>query len=559
MSEGGDTTESHFRFWPGGRPHQLTLPRTGIGYNLEVSARRYPHKAALIYYGGVISYRELLDQVRRLAGYLQNHLDVGRGDRVILYLQNSPQFVVGFYAILAADAVVVPINPMNKSGELAHYVEDSGACAAIVGQELYPEIVPHLGSAGLRQVIVAAYSDYLPSKPPFELPDAVAAPRAANADAVAWAEALAGDEAPRPPTAGPDDMSVLPYTSGTTGHPKGCIHTHRSVMATLVGVAAWQAPLADSVHLMTLPLFHVTGMQHSMNAPIFTGATTVMMTRWDRVLAAKLIQRYRVTHWTNIATMAIDFLANPRLGEYDISSLELVGGGGAAMPAAVAERLHRLTGLTYTEGYGLTETMAQSHMNPPDRSKSQCCGVPTFDTHSRVLDLDSLRQLGPNEVGEIVSRGPQVFSGYWKKPEATAAAFIDIDGERFLRTGDLGYYDEEGYFFLVDRLKRMINAAGYKVWPAEVESLLYQHPDIREACVIASPDERRGETVKAVVVLQEGREGRVDEQAIIAWAHEQMAAYKVPRHVEFVDSLPKSATGKLQWRVLQERERQRAV
>lgn len=279
--------------------------------------------------------------------------------------------------------------------------------------------------------------------------------------------------------------------------------------------------------------------------------------RWDRDTAAELIQRYKVSAWTNISTMAIDFLANPNIGNYDLSSLKRIGGGGAAMPAAVAQKLLDLTGLEYVEGYGLSETIAPTHINPPQRPKQQCLGIPIFGTDSRIVNPDTLEELGPNEVGEIVSHGGQVFLGYWKNPEATAQAFVEIDDKRFFRTGDLARYDEDGYFFMVDRLKRMINAAGYKVWPAEVESLMYHHPDIQEACVIGAIDALRGETVKACVVLKAASRGKVTEQQIIDWCKQNMAAYKYPRIVQFMESLPKSGTGKVQWRALQEREKSR--
>jgi fatty-acyl-CoA synthase len=308
-----------------------------------------------------------------------------------------------------------------------------------------------------------------------------------------------------------------------------------------------------------MPLFHVTGMQCSMNQPIFQGATIVLLTRWDRDTASAVIQRHKVDGWTNISTMAIDFLSNPDLGRYDISSMKHIGGGGAAMPEAVAQRLQDLTGLSYVEGYGLSETMAPTHINPPQRAKKQCLGIPICDTDARVINPDTLAELGPRETGEIVSHGPQVFAGYWKNPAATEACFIPLDGKRFFRTGDLGFYDEEGYFFIVDRLKRMINASGYKVWPAEVETLLYRHPDIQEACIIGTRDERRGETVKAVVVLKEASRGKVRDADIVEWARGHMAAYKVPRVVEFVERLPKSATGKIQWRMLQEQENRKLI
>lgn len=548
------------RVWPRHLPHALTYPKTSLTFNLEVTARRYPNKPLLIYYDSPLTFAEVQRDVERLAGFLQQRCGVRRGNRVLLFMQNSPQFVIGYYAILRAGAMVVPVNPMNLTDELRHYVSDSDATVALVGQELYAQVSPLIGQ-GLQHVVVAAYGDYLRRPTDLKLPEAIAAPRQGIADAgtTLWSDALSLELSPGPALAGPDDLCVMPYTSGTTGRPKGCIHTHATVMSTIVSGSMWFGMPPDSVLLGTLPLFHVTGMQGSMNQPIFTGATVVMMSRWDRDTAAQLIQRYRVTGWTNISTMAIDFLSNPRLSEYDLSSLARIGGGGAAMPEAVAQRLKDLTGLDYMEGYGLSETIAPTHINPPDHPKKQCLGIPICDTDARVVDPDSLRELGPGEVGEIVSSGPQIFKGYWKSPEASAACFIEIDGKRFFRTGDLGRYDEDGYFFIVDRLKRMINASGFKVWPAEVEAIMYGHPDIQEACVIAARDAHRGETVKAMVVLKAGAQGRVDADSIIAWCRNHMAAYKVPRLIEFVSSLPKSATGKVQWRLLQEREQQPAA
>jgi fatty-acyl-CoA synthase len=252
--------------------------------------------------------------------------------------------------------------------------------------------------------------------------------------------------------------------------------------------------------------------------------------------------------------MVIDLFASPNYQSFDLSSLVSLAGGGAAMPQAVAERLQREFGITFTEGYGLTETAAPSHLNPPDRAKLQCLGIPFFSTDARVVDPTTLEPLPPGEVGEIAMHGPEVFNGYWKHPDATAAAFFELDGRRYFRSGDLGRMDEEGYFFITDRLKRMINASGFKVWPSEVELLLYRHPAVAEACIISARDEYRGETVKAVIVLRTEARGQTSAQDIIAWSREHMAAYKVPRQVEFVDSLPKSGSGKVMWRLLQEKE-----
>jgi fatty-acyl-CoA synthase len=550
----------HYRFWPKHLPHAMRFPATSLVFNLEVSAARYPDKPLLVYYGTALPFSRVLAEVEALAGWLQRRCGVKRGDRVLLYMQNSPQFVLGYYAILRADAMVVPVNPMNLMDELRHYVEDSGASTILVGQELFAQVQPLLGAGGLQHALVAAYADYVTQPTDLPLPEAVMAPRQpiAQAGVTLWHAALAARLAPGPHLAGPDDLCVMPYTSGTTGKPKGCIHTHATVMSTVVIGSAWFGAHQDSVILGTLPMFHVTGMQGSMNNPIYTGSTVVLMTRWDRDTAARLIERYRVDGWTNISTMAIDFLANPKLHEYDLSSLNRIGGGGAAMPEAVARRLKELTGLDYIEGYGLSETIAPTHINPPDRPKRQCLGIPICNTDARVINPHTLQVLGPGEVGEIVSSGPQIFKGYWNNPQASAACFIELDGKRFFRTGDLGHYDEDGYFFITDRLKRMINASGYKVWPAEVEAMLYGHPDVQEACIIGATDPHRGETVKAVIALKAPSRGKVGAEQIIDWCREHMAAYKVPRMVEFVDTLPKSATGKVQWRLLQEREKQRA-
>ncbi len=548
-------SERHCAFWPQGLPRQLSLPQTNLFYNLEVSATRFPDKPCLIFYDTVISYAEFKDQVERLAGYLQQHCGVGHGDRVLLYLQNSPQFVLAYYAILRANAVVVPVNPMNMSTELRHYVSDTGASTIFAPQDLYAQVEPLLGQ-GLRHVMLATYSDYLKRPTDLKVPEFVAAPHRAIAGAgvVAWNDALAQRCQPGPLTAGPDDLCVMPYTSGTTGQPKGCMHTHRSAMFNAVSSTQWFGSHQDAVALAVLPLFHVTGMQGSMNSPLFGGATIVLMARWDRDTAAECIRRYRITAAQLISTMVVDLLSSPRVAEYDLSSVTRISGGGAAMPDAIAQRMQTLLGIPYIEGYGMSETLAATHINPEQHPKKQCLGIPIFGVDARVVDPETMRELPANEVGEIIVHGPQLMQGYWNHPQANSETFVEIDGKRFLRTGDLARVDEEGYFFMVDRLKRMINASGYKVWPAEVEALMYQHPAIREVCVIASSDERRGETVKAVVVLKDGFSGSVQEQDIIDWAHQNMAAYKSPRIVEFSEALPKSATGKVQWRALQERQ-----
>jgi len=541
------TFTRHFAHWPPGAPKTLPVSRESVYTNLVASTEKYPERTLVDYYGTRLAYADIKREADALAGFLQRHCGVVKGDRVLLYLQNSPQFVVAYYAILRADAAVVPVNSMNRTEELRHYVEDAQASVAIVGQELYERIAP----LHLPHVIVATYSDYLRTASDLPLPDFVRATRAAAAG-IAWRDAIGAALEPAAHAAAADDLAVLPYTSGTTGKPKGCIHTHATVQATTIPYLYWRGDEGDAVVLSALPMFHVTGMQAGMNAPIYRGSTIVVLSRWDRDCAAMQIERARVTNWSAITTMLVDFISNPRLREYDISSLRVLGGGGAAMPEALARKLEDVFRLPYVEGYGLTETMAPSHINPPQRPKRQCAGIPFFNTDARVIDLDTKAELGVGEVGEIIVHGPQVFKGYWREEQATREAFIEHDGKRFFRTGDLGYYDEEGYFFITDRLKRMINASGYKVWPAEVEAMLYAHPGIKEACVIGAPDGYRGETVKAVIVP---RDGGLTAEQIIEWARARMAAFKVPRVVQLVGELPKTATGKILWRELQERER----
>lgn len=542
-----------YPIWPRAFPKSLSVPGTTLWFNLEAAATRYPDRAATIFYDTRLAYAQFRRQAEALAGYLQQRCGVHKGDRVLLDMQNSPQFMLAYYAILRADAVVVPVSPMNVTDELEHYVADSGARVALLAQDLLPQFRPLLGR-GLEHAVVATYADYLGEHTPLAVPGLLTAPREALHDtgAVAWREALAAAHAPAAPLAEADDLCAILYTSGTTGKPKGCMHTHATVMCTTVGGAMWEGMRPHSVVLATAPMFHVTGMQHSLNAPLYAGATVALLPRWDPAAAGYMIERYRITHWANVPTMVVDLLAHPDTARRDLSSLQNIFGGGLSMPEAVAQKLYELTGVRYMEAYGMTETISQTHVNPPGDLRKQCLGIPTFDTESMIVDPETLQPLAPGETGEIVSRGPQVFKGYWNNPAATAAAFAQIEGRRWLRTGDLGRMDADGFFYIADRLKRMINAAGYKVWPAELEATLYKHPDIREVAIVSAPDERRGETVKAYVVLQPGRVLTAD--ALIAWCREHMAAYKAPRRVEFIDALPRSGTGKIQWRSLQERE-----
>lgn len=550
-------SDLHMKHWPPGVPTEIEIPAQSLAQNLADTAARLPDKAALIYYGATITYAQLHDGVERVAGWLQQN-GVQRGDRVILYMQNAPQWVMAYYAILRADACVVPVNPMNRAKEIEHLLADTGARIALIGSELKDEIMPLLLSGELSTLGVAAYADMAGDSPDDPLPEALAGLTdrgLGGPGVIPWSEILAAGARPAPSEAGPDDLAVIPYTSGTTGLPKGCVHTHRTVQSVIHAYKVWTPYRESDTLLSALPYFHVTGMQNAMNTPILCGATIVLMTRWDRDLAIRLLERHRVTIWRSITTMVIDVLNAPGIRDRDLSALWLIGAGGAAMPEAVAARLRDMLGLEVVEGYGMTETIAATHLNPPQAPRRQCLGIPTFGVDSRILDVATGAELGPDQDGEIVMTGPQLFLGYWFDQAASEAAFVTIDGKRFFRTGDIGHYDRDGYFYMTDRVKRMINAAGYKVWPAEVESLMLHHPGIAEACVIGLPDPRRGETVKAFVVPRDGH--TPTESGVIAWCHGRMAAYKCPRVVEFVPALPRNASGKVQWRDLAATEAQR--
>jgi fatty-acyl-CoA synthase len=544
-------------FWPRLLPEHLEAPANTLWRNLEISAQRHGARPAIHSFGLDITYDGLLEAAERFAGWLQ-HAGVRRGDRVLLYMQNCAQWVIAYHGILRADAVVVPVNPMNRTAEIAHYLADSGACVAVCAQDLLTQLEPAAAGTHLRRIVVAPYADYVPADTDYPVPPWMRAPAAPVGEPhIAWRDALAADLRPGPALSAPDDLCCLPYTSGSTGVPRACMHTHRSIMHNTAGLALWHWTAPATAFLCVAPMYHVAGLTHSLNLPVYTGGTMVLLPRWDCGLALQLMSRQKVAHAAIPPTAIIDLLSHPQLKAHDLSSLRRVTSGGASMPAEVWRQLRDTLGLDFIEGYGMTEMAATAHNNPIERPKRQCLGVPFFDTRAIVVDPSSLQALPQGEEGEILVYGPQVFLGYWNRPEETAAAFVEVDGLRWLRTGDIGRMDEEGYFFMTDRAKRMINAAGYKVWPAEVEAVLYQHPAIKEACVVGARDAYRGETVKALVVLREG--ALLTAEALTDWARERMAAYKYPRIVQFTPELPKSPVGKILWRELQDAEKAAAA
>ncbi|MBR1177000.1 AMP-binding protein [Bradyrhizobium sp. KB893862 SZCCT0404] len=532
----------------------FALPHSTLADNLRITTTRFPELAAIAFLGRSISYREFYLQVERLAGWLQKRDNLKRGDRVALFMQNSPQWLIACYAIFRADLVVVPISPMNREAEVEHYLRDSGARAMFVAQDLADIAIAAAKGSDVGTMIVATYSDYLPKDSEYTPPEWLTIPRKRVDGCMSWSDIMGANVLPDAPLASASDICALPYTSGSTGKPKACMHTHASLGHNAMGLAFWHGLRPGDVALGAAPMYHVSGFNHAVTSPIYAGAKVVIVPRWDRDLAVRLMADHGVTHASLAPTAVIDLLASSRLSKSGLSRLRRITSGGAAMPEEVWRRLRDQLGLAFVEAYGMTETAATTHLNPVEAPRPKCLGIPFFNTSALIVDSEKGRELAAGEIGEIVVRGPQLFKGYWNRPDATREAFIEIDGKAYYRTGDIGYQDADGFFYMTDRAKRMINASGLKVWPAEVENVLYEHKDVLEACVIAVKDGYRGETVKALIRLRDGARGSVTESQIIEWSRQKMAAYKYPRIVEFVEMLPKSPAGKILWRELQDLE-----
>ena len=521
------------RFYPTGLERFLDYPDIPLYSFLQQSAERYPDRAAIIYYDGasqrelsVSSYQELDRDSDRFASALLK-LRITKGDRVAYFLQNSPQLVVAFYGILKAGAVPAPCNPMYSSAELGHQLADSGARLILCDLDLLPTLEELRGSTALEHIIVVGASDealsfnnQLVSGGPLESPLAV------------------------DPT---QDLGLLPYTGGTTGVPKGAMLTHRNLVANTVQFARWyQYRQGEEVFICTLPLFHIGGITGAMSVPVAVGATMVLFRRFDPLGVLTAIQGYRASRFLGVPTMYIAILNERTSGSYDLSSLSHCRTSAASLPPMVKRDFDRLVGHeVLIEGYGLTETAPLTHANPINRAKEGSIGLPLPDTEARIVDPDNGEVEMPlGEVGELLVKGPQLMKGYWNKTEETSKAIQ----EGWLHTGDLARMDEEGYFYIVDRMKDVIIAAGFKVWPREVEEVLCDHPRVRMAAVVGVPDPYRGETVKALVVLKDSPSSALDEsleQELVGLCRRRLAAYKVPRIFEFKESLPVSAAGKV--------------
>jgi len=536
--------------WPDGIPQNLDVPNKPLYEFLRDNAARYPEKAAINYYGRMISFQELDDLSDRFAAAL-NDLGLKKGDRVGLYLENCPQFVIVYFGILKAGGVVVAANPMFKEDELLYELKDSGTKIIIALDHLYPLVREVRKRMQLSQVIVTSYWDFLPANPGLPIHPSMQPPKAVFPQTLDFLDLLEKYEPdpPRPEINMKDDLALLQYTSGTTGLPKGAMITHHSLLFNTVGSSVWTSIAADDVHLSVLPFFHVTGMIHGMNRPIYTGTTNVMLSRFDTDTAIKAINNFRCTVWVSITTMNVAVVNFPDIHKYNLKSLKHCSSGGAPIPREILEKWRKIVGPKLVEGYGLSETISQTHVNPISNPRYGSVGIPHFGVECRIVHLDTGEELPIGEEGELIIKGPMVFKGYWNNPEETEKVLKD----GWFATGDIAKMDQDGYFYIVERKKDMIKASGYSVFPAEVEALMYEHPAIQEVAVIGVPDPHRGENIKAFIILRPQHKGLVMEKEMIAWAKNKMAAYKYPRIVEFVDEFPKTGSGKILKRALRER------
>ena len=536
-----------------GQPAEIALEFTDALSMFRASAVRNPDGDIIRYFGGRITAREL-DELSDAFAVALAGLGVRAGDRVALYVQNVPQFVIAMLAAWKAGGIAVPVNPMNRARELDAVLRDSGARVLVCLEGLYRDVARAvIEDGGLETAVVTTSElDYRARDDQRVFAGIERLECEGAHDMAALIERHRG-QAPDPVTFGSDDTAFLTYTSGTTGPPKGAMNTHGNVVFNSQAYRQWCGLGPDDVVLGVAPLFHITGLIAGVTTSLLLGAPLVLAYRFEPSAMLETIRDERATFTVGSITVFIALMNAPDAQREALASLTRIWSGGAPIPPSTVKAFQAQFGQYIHNIYGLTETTSPSHGVPydatapvDDASGALSVGVPVFNTVVRIVGDDG-RDLPAGEVGEIVTSGPMVVPGYWNKPEETAHA---LPGGA-LHTGDVGYMDATGWFYIVDRKKDQINAGGYKVWPREVEDVLYQHEAVREAAVVGVPDAYRGETVKAYVSLRPGQSATAEE--LIAFCRQQMAAYKYPRQVEFLDELPKTVSGKLLRRELRDR------
>ena len=527
-----------FRAWPSHLPQVLDYPLAPAWWILERNLERYPDRIAIhdldhdtLAERESLTYAELAARARALATGLQR-LGISRGARVALCLPNSPALITSFYGTWLAGATVVPINPLAKGLELRQQLGDADASLLIAASDAATTASAVAGEMGIPLVLSSEVgSPSLRGAIPFE---------ALLAEDGRGLKTVAVDAH--------EDVAVLLYTGGTTGTPKGAMLTHRNIVANTVQFVEWYAfePGRETC-IGVLPMFHSGGMSGAMNVPLYAGATLLVLSRFRPASVAQAVERYRATRLFGVPTMFIALLNHEAGRRADYSSLRACRTNAAPLPPSIKAAFDTLVGReVLVEGYGLTETSPLTHANPIHQARPGSIGIPIAETDAKIVDLETGADLPAGQPGELVIRGPQVMKGYWQRPEETAAAMAG----GWFHTGDVAQMEEDGYFHIVDRMKDQINTAGFKVWPREVEEVIYAHPAVKMVAVIGVDDAYRGEAVKAFIVLKEEHRRQIREAELLTFCQERLMPYKVPRLVEFRDELPLSAAGKMLRRLL---------
>jgi len=545
-----ENTKPWSKFWPTTIPEHLNYPVVPLHQLLRKSAKTHPNNVAVACFEREITYAELDLLSDQFAAAITG-LGVQKGGKVAVFLPSIPQFLIAYFGVLKAGAVVTTISPLHKEREVAYQLNDSKAETIITLDALYPIVEAVWQKTKLKHTIVTNMEEYASQKPTPKNPQA---PNVHSFQDLLKKPAESSNVVVNPR----EDLAALQYTGGTTGTAKGAMLTHSNLVSNAVAFAAWiQGSTADTF-LVALPLFHIYGMTTSMTVPISLAAKMVLLPRFDPTTALETIQRHKVTVFCGVPTMYSVLLANPDLGKFDLTSIRVCISGASPLPPKVQKKFMQVTGGFLAEGYGLTEASPVTHCNPVDKSmrtvRVGSIGLPLPDTDARIVDVETgTKTLAPNETGELAVKGPQVMLGYWQNPDETS---LVLRGG-WLLTGDIARMDEDGYFYITDRKKDLIKYKDYSVYPRELEDVLYEHPAVKLCAVIGKPAPVVGETPKAFIVLKDG--ARASEAEIMAFVKEKVAPYKAVREVEFRQQLPISGAGKVLRRTLQEEEKKKKL
>lgn len=539
------------RYQPG-QPADITVEFDTVLAMFRASVDANSGGDIIRYFDGRITLRELDEMTDAFAAGICGS-GFCPGGRVAIYIQNMPQFIIALIGTWKAGGIVVPVNPMNRERELEQLLTDSDATILVALESLYQDVARAVVSKTAVQTVIT--TSELEHQTRSDARIFAGVKRAECPGTIDMAGLLQRFRGQPPPDVilRPHDVALLTYTSGTTGPPKGAMATHRNVVFNAQTYRDWVGIGPDDVILGVAPLFHITGLVGHIAVSLLTGAPLALMHRFDPAVAIETVRTEQATFTIGSISVFIALMNAPNAKKEALTSLTKIYSGGAPIPPRIVAAFQSTFGHYIHNIYGLTETTSPSHAVPIQAiapvdpgSGALSVGVPVYNTIVRIVGDDG-KDVPVGRIGELVTSGPQVVAGYWNKPEETANSFPG----GALRTGDVGYMDEQGWFYIVDRKKDQINAAGYKVWPREVEDVLYEHDAVREAAVIGVPDEYRGETVKAFVSLRPGKTATAEE--LVAFCKKRMAAYKYPRQVEFLDELPKTLSGKLLRRELRGR------